>query len=456
MMLVKDLMTSRLANLESSRHKPTGEIAAAKVEAVLDGANTFADMALHAVVDLPGRLDLSTLRNALACVANAELAVGARYMRRRLRSAWVIDPAPQWPLTEYHDVDPHLALKREAELISEPFKPAKHLPVTLRLLHMDRHDRLLIRISHLLADAGGIKTFLYSLAAACRKLREYPFWLPATGNSGTRGMPRSLCSACFPHLGPVIRGMVTDTISFFPKRFFFVPMAATEAFTSCVAVLRVDSERLARLKQRWQPKGITVNDLLLTAFSRSLEKCFAGNPGQRERMGLVVTADLRRHLSPNDYIRNMSSLRVLDLGKLPLPSPIAHLKRVARRTARWKRTKAGLGASLLAMACMGLLPDGLIRSLTRTALGRGLSLDGCRIALTNMGILDERKLDFGDGPCLGARLSPPVALPPLMIAGATGCAGTLSFSLGFRHPSLRKEEAERLLKELDRELSLLE
>jgi NRPS condensation-like uncharacterized protein len=208
------------------------------------------------------------------------------------------------------------------------------------------------------------------------------------------------------------------------------------------------------LRERWRPRGVTVNDLLLCALSRSLETHFEAPPGVG--VGFITTADFRNLLPPEDLVCNLSGLRGLALGVSPLPPPETHLMAVQARTRRWKATGRGLLAALMGLALASILPDGLVRRAVRRRLeALGRSSRGMHIGFTNLGLLDARRLDFGQGPALDAFIVAPVVRPPLLVIAASGCAGHIHVSLGFHEPALPSERVRVLLDGVLRELHAL-
>lgn len=425
------------------------------LDAVVDGIACVADLALYAAVDVPGRLDAGALGRALARYARREPVLASRFERHGLWSRFVVDAEPRWPLGEHEGVGEGRAAELEAELVDRRFDLGDASQVHLELLHLEGRDRLLVRASHAIVDGGGMKRLLYGLAGSYREeLAGAP--LPPRARGGPRGAARLLRAVGPATLVRVLLGAVEDQLSLLPRRTLRVPMADRSDGPRRISRLALESDRLARLRARWRPRRITVNDLLVTAFSRALEACFGGAAGQPGRVGLVITSDLRQWLGPEEHLSNLSNLRVLPVGARPLPGPEALVLEVARRTARWKRNLAGLGHGLSVAPTLALLPHAASRWLIRTLMGPMALRRGCAVALTNMGLISEERLDFGAGPCLDARVDAPVGLPPALIAGATGCAGRLTVGVGYRPLALPAADVGSLLEALDRELARLE
>ena len=431
---------------------------ASHIDAIVDALSIAVDMVIYAVVDLPGRLDSERLRDALDRVAITEPLFAARYVRSPWIGSWEVDPEPKWHLVEHEEVDESGATALEAAMVRAPYEFMDALPVEIDLLHMTDRDRLLVRASHLLVDAGGTKNILYRLAAAYRKLGSEPGWRPEPGRPGPRSNLRLLRALRPSNLWSTFRGWLADNLSLLPTQYFFAPLTP-QPMEQCdrrQIGLHLDRARTSRLKERWGPTGVTINDILLSAYARSLERSFAGTPGQKEKLALAITSDQRKHIVPEEHLCNFSTLRPFPIGRLPLPDPTELLPRIAEGTAAWKSRGSGLGVSISALAWPGMLPHGLTRWFFAKAFSFVRRRWGCSVGLTNMGPIDGDRIDFGDGPCLAARLTPPVGRPPMLVTGATGCAGAVDFTLCYLSPTLGAAEAKGLIETMDGELTRLE
>ncbi len=430
-------------------------VAADVYAAAVDGVSAISDTHLHVRVDVPGRLDAERLLAAIAALSRSVPALAARFRRGWWRAYWVPDPDPRWDLQEYHDVSSVQAEEIEACLYALPFVACGELPLRLRLLHMDGHDRLLLRVNHLLGDGGGTKNLCYLLARTYRELGTNPAWSPPPQRV-PQPLLRMLRSMRLSRLPALILGALDEIIANRPMRPFLVPMDGNGSGTNRLASLHLPPSRVDRLRAKWRGQGVTLNDLALSAFSRAVVRAFPQVNATCSHASFVVTADLRQYRPPTLDVSNFSSLRPLSLGRLPLPGPREQLRRVLRATRTWKAGQTGLLLATSSIAMVSILPYAWIQRVVRFFLGLLLGRKGGFIALTNIGPIQARLLDFGHGPCLAARVASPIASPPMLIAALTGCAGALDFTLGYREPLLARSAVRRLLDALDKELAALE
>jgi NRPS condensation-like uncharacterized protein len=415
--------------------------------AIVDSVGTIGDTHLHAAVDLPGRLDAGRLRDALERLALELPELRSRFAPGWWSSRWIPDPDADWTIEEHADLTPEQAVRLEDELFALPFERLPALPLQLRLLHLPDRDRLLARISHLLADGGGVKALLYRLAAACRgddapppPRPPHPLWR----------LLRSIRPLRLPWL---LWGLVRE-VTPPPRRVLAPPMAPGPAGPSGCEWLHLPADRVARLKARWKPEGITLNDVAMAALTRALDVSYPDLPA--DRLSLVVTTDFRQYERPRDDVCNYSNLRPLHLTRRPAGAPAEHVAEVARRSRAWKRGSTGLLAALSLVELALVLPNALLHGFAVRLLDVAFLRSGGCVALTNIGPIDAERLDFGTGRCLGARIAAPIGHRPLLLTALTGCDGALDFSVTFREGALPRSEVRRLVAAVDAELSRLQ
>jgi len=435
--------------------RAVGAIGADPFAAAVDGMGDRIDTHLHVTIDIPGRLCTERLQRALAALACAVPELGGRFERRWWRSRWVLDASPIWRIDEHLDVDPVAAKALEAALYAEPFEPRGGLPVDLVLLHLPEHDRLLLRVSHLLADGGGTKNLCYRLADCYRHVDDRTGWTPEPAPH-PHPLGRLLASFRWRLLPAMIRGALEEIFDNRPIHPMRVPMDAAGRGAARFEALHIPRERVERLRARWRGTAVTLNDLAIAAFTRAVVLGFPACNAQRSHAALVATADLRQYLPPLRDVCNFSSLRPLVFGRLPLPAPVDNLDRVLRVTGNWKSGQTGILLGIPVMALASVLPHAMLRAVLNLFLGRLVTPAGACTGLTNIGPIHADALDFGFGPCTAAKVISPLAPSPTMIAALTGCAGALDFTVAYREPELSSVEAQRLVDAMDRELAALE
>ena len=431
------------------------KIKASQLELFLDYLGRMFDLYIHVIIDLPPKIELHKLRQAMSLVAAQEPVISSRYIRIGNRAYWQFEDSPDWDIEEFFPGDDRFDYS--PELITKPSHPESYFPISIRLIHLRDKDRLHVRLSHILTDAGGSREFIYNLATAYRKILTQPNTRADTcflKNRQFSGLKK--CFKTFP-FGFLLSGFIFDKISLLtPADYFKIPMKMCPKSDRKIVSLHIDSERLFRLKKCGKKKNATLNDLFLAAFSRALSSCFHSAANIGKQFGIIVTSDMRRYISRETFLSNLSNWRILKLGRLPLCRRSDFLNNVVRVTRRWKKNLTGLGNFLFNMAFLKCNDYRSIRFLIRTLVSLNPTAKVCRIGFTNLGLLDRNKIDFGEGPCLNAYMYPPVGIPPLLIAGLSGCADSLCLSIGYLNGSISTDTMNSLVEMIDQELYHLE
>lgn len=427
-------------------------IPASPLVPAVEGISALADNALVVVIQLHGTLDVDRLRRAIRAVAEDLPELGARPRQGFWRTRWEVDENPRWPVTEHVVRDDAGAAELEAELFARPFSLEGELPLEALLVHLADGDRLMIRVNHLLADGGGTKELAYRIASACRALEADPAWRPVPARRWHAVW--RLLAAWRPWRVPAyILGVLDDLWSLRPGRGMTVPMARGEVEATRCGRLHLDAGYVQTLRDRWRDTGATVNDLLVTAFARALERAFPDVSAPE--INLVCTADLRQLISAADEVENLSAIHTLRMGRRPLPQPRDLLRHTLAQTDRWKRGYLAYGIVTALVALAAALPGAWVRRGVAHFVLHGPPQRLGSVVFTNMGRLDPRRLDFGTGPCAHAYILPPIGDPPALIAAATGCCGAVDVTVAYREPALVGTQVDRLLEAVEDELTAL-
>ena len=423
---------------------------------VVEAIGAVAVPVLHVGIDVSGRLAAARLSRAVEAVACTVPELAGRAEIGRWSPRWVLDEVPAWPVEEHDDVSAAQADALERALFGRPFQSLGSRPLDVVLVHGPEHDRVLLRVNHLLADGGGTKELAYRIAQAYRRVGDEPGWRP---EPTTRRSPlRRLVGLLRPwHAASYLAGFVDQVWAVIaPGAGLRAGMQPVEAGVARAGRLRVDAARVEQLKARWRDQGVTLNDLLLAAFGRALDRCFGDAAGQRPCVNLVVTSDLRQFVDDPDEVENFSTIHVVRLGRRPMPDPEGTVARVRAATARWKRTWLGLPFAVVAVAMVSWMPSGWLLRMARHAVVGWPLAETTRVVMTNIGRIDALRLDFGHGPATAAWVLPPPGRPPVLAAAATGCAGAVDFSVAWYEPAMAAQAVDALLAVMDEAVEALQ
>ena len=422
---------------------------------VVEAIGAVAVPVLHVGIEVPGRLDAARLSAAVRAVSRSVPELAGRAEIGRWSPRWVLDRDPAWPVEEHHDLDAEQVDALERDLFGRPFASLGSRPLDVVLVHGPSAERLLLRVNHLLADGGGTKELACRIAEAYRRLGDAPDWLPSPRQ--TRHPLRRLVGLLRPWRVLSYAAGIVDQVwaVVAPGAGLRAAMQPLDGGVARAGRVHVSAERVHALKVRWRDQGITINDLVLAAFGRALERCF-GPDQDPPCINLVVTSDLRQMVEDPAEVENFSTIHTVRLGRRPMPSPVETVERVRRATARWKRTWLGMPLAVFAVAMVTCMPSGWLLQMTRRVVAAPPLATTSRVVMTNIGRIDAARLDFGYGPALAAWVLPPPGRPPVLAAAATGCAGAVDVSVAWYEPAMDAAAAGELLAAVDDEIEELQ
>jgi len=403
--------------------------------------HAFSEMIITLEAHFDRRLDPDRLARAVELVFDAEPVLGCRFVHQDWRPYWERLPRPI--------DDAFLVAADDASFEAfayEPLDQSRGPQLQACLWPAPDGDRLLVKVSHYVADAGAVKEASERLAAIYRRLATDPRHAPEPNLAGSRSMSqvmRRIPWSARPRITAnylrAVRGVVGGRV---PARLPLTrernPGPARHSFR------HLERARTAALAEYGKARNATINDVVVTALLRALS--VAADRSRPSELKLVVTADLRRHLpgGRGTGLCNMSGLVPVRFGASPdLDEGFdGLLARVSSCMRAHKESWIGLNDYVALMPVIGWMPmswlQGFFAPLIRTA-NRTLRLPP---GLTNMGPIRPEAVDF-DGTPRRAFLRVPPTFPPNFVTGLSGYAGELSLTAGWYAGSAPEALIER-------------
>ncbi|MFH1464855.1 MAG: hypothetical protein ABIO70_10765 [Pseudomonadota bacterium] len=368
---------------------------------------------IHLVVDFDAAPDPVPLAEALRRLLDLEPILGCRLVTGFWGAHW--ERLPAAALDDF-------ALEiggNEASFLARRRDPRAGPQLEARLVG----ERLILKVSHLAGDAGAVKALGYRLAALVRgeddgQVRE-----------GDRGAFQVLHLLHPRHWGAHLRTAARElwALGWPPKSAGLLTGAVPDEQFE-VRTLHLDAPRVAACRALAEAHGATLNDLVAAALLRALARVAA--PGLPLR--LLDTVDLRRYISDVGSLPtcNQSSFFGIAPGEVGPDLPTA-LTRTRSWTAALKEGRPGAWYLLTWGPLLRGLPFGLGVPLLRGYMLRQAARGANPPIFTNMGRIDERRLEFGSLTVGTAWMIVPLFRPPGVGCGISGFRDSLTLTQGF-------------------------
>jgi NRPS condensation-like uncharacterized protein len=409
--------------------------------------NGFMRPQLGAVVTLDGKVQAQRLARAVRLVLDAEPVLGCRFVADAKKPYWerLTTLDDRSALTVEDADDPDAAAR---EFIASAFDPAAGPQLQARLLRGPHGDVLAMKLSHLAVDGGAVKECLYLVADLYRRLGLQPDLSVTPNLDGARSLLPAAREASWSER---LRALKPQEL--LPKTDWGIPGLGRERGHQQHLVRRVPPDAFGRLRQWGRDRGATVNDMILTAYIRSLFAALRPAPG--DATPVQLSCDLRRWLPADTKtaLSNISATWSIDIPRVEGESFAGTLARVVERTGAWKAGAPGVRQAVgLSMAYRLVMPQG-IGVMRRPMKNNPVTDTAGYPTLTNIGVIDEAKVDFGRETAVAdAYLLGPIAFPTGYVLTASTFRDELTLSTGIDTLAIDLRLAESLLDGTVREL----
>ncbi len=289
-------------------------------------------------------------------------------------------------------------------------------------------DRFLIKVSHLVCDAAGVKEIAGELSKIFNRLKDDPDLKPEPVLEDYRGFWQIARQVPWYAIPIIIYNYMCEIYgSKFPGQSHVVPMQKVSGEKIQLFMRHIDKTQFVCLNKYAKERHVTINDVLVTAIIRALSETGNLKPGEALRLGMAV--DLRRYLPEKKArsIANFSSLELCNYGENVEKDFESTLIRVAQKTNKRKSSWLGLSAFISTYPMLWSLPF----SVLKVAGSKGWEIKSSKPNsfdwLTNMGVIQKEKVDF-DGEPSTAWLLVPGCVLPMLFFGCSSYNGTLTLS----------------------------
>jgi len=420
-----------------------------------DAMSTVYVPQIHLMLEFEGRLDRERMARALRLCLDAEPVLGCRFVPRWIRPYWVRlseDALDQASLLREVTGDADVFQKAEEEFLADVLDGTRGPQIKALLFSGEGKDRLLVKINHQVADAGGIKEFGYLLGSLYRKIAEEPGFRPVP-NFGSRSM-RQVYNRFLPRrFFGIMRRYFRDIAStLFPYKSLAFPSGSEKKGAPAFVFKRFGAERVRELRSFGGRTGATLNDLVVTAMLRALVRLTGWTGDGALRMAGAV--DLRRYIpgGRGAALCNLSSFYFPTLGGELGDGFDETLAGVKARIDAMKPDYLGLGFLFGGYLQIAAWPFAMKKAFIRGMFANAIRTGNTSPAMTNLGPIEDAPLDFGAPRVSAAEVVVPSACPPLFVSGLSGFRDTLTLSAGFFESAIPRSRVEEFFSLVDEEL----
>lgn len=399
--------------------------------------DNWMDGQVRILVFFHGHIDSKRLSLAVKLTLNIEPVLGYRYVDKPHHPYWLKVDERNW-------IDPFSMLECSPsdplvhDFMVDPVDPDDAPQIRVRLFR-GQNDLMCIRSNHLALDGGGAVQYLYLLASMYCWLEVDHDPRPDMRSPQRLGPRHIIREVGILH---TLRSLSAVRV---PGAGWGIPRENDDMSGKTFLVRRLGADVLGEIRSYARGRGVTVNDILLTAFCRSLFTLC--EPHQGKGLLVEIPVDLRRHLRGEPItICDLSAAYLIAIDRRVGEHFDDTLRRVHRMMDRRKRKRTEL-VEMLLLEMMLLPGPALLRRIVRST-----GSHSAHPTLSNLGAIDDSKVDFGTAIVEDVQFIGPVLYPPNIGLSISTYRGRLSISLNYVPSASDPELVERLLDLFIREL----
>ncbi len=404
---------------------------------------------VHMVLDFEDSLDADIVSVATRRMLEAEPILGCRFVETAKGAEWRRrEDLGKNPEFRFH-ADIENVDAATLELVGRPFQVDETPNFMVELFRHGAGDRLIISISHVIADGGAILEATTRFATLYSALVADPdFRLPV--NPASRDSFQWLKAFSVKNRLKIIWRDWGDIRRSLHRHLGLVRSHAEYQAAArnkpTYATLEVPSDRVREIDEISRARGLSRNDVLLAGFARAFAT-FVGSENTGS-VHIVMPSNLRRFMGAEarPAICNLGGIANIfvepDLGATFTET----LDRIVREMARQRKAFIGAGnpITMRVLDRMGLARKRrVIARMMEKGMARPLPA-----TFTNVGRLADRKMLFAEAaPNAAVLLANPLSAP-LMLVVAMGYKGKLALSMSYYQEDFDGERVQRFLAEI--------
>jgi NRPS condensation-like uncharacterized protein len=412
---------------------------------------------IHLILKFDGKLDQNRLEKSLRLLINAESLLGSRFVKHWLKPYWKRLPEHELnsvPVLDVVDATAESTKEDQFDIFfGDHIDLAKGPQVKALLIPGKKKDRLILKVQHLMCDAGGFKSLFNLLSDIYSDLGDNPEYVPAT-NTGSRSLCQVYNRFSFKDLLRIFwQGCIQLSVFSFPPKVEKYSSNWNRTGKLRYVFKRFPKERFLKIKHYAQQKGVTINDLFTCALLRAMVKQL--NINNRGWLRLAGTVDLRRYI-PEQKTKGLCQVSSTYAINIKTEQCINHdntLAIVKKQMDHYKKNFIGLGLFLIYWIGTKPFPFFLFDRAGRLITKIGKWIGTISLGFTNLGLIDNKTNNFGSISLLSAEMTCPGSIPPLFLCALSGFGETLTLNAGIFETSISKEKIEELFGLVDQELT---
>jgi NRPS condensation-like uncharacterized protein len=408
----------------------------------------FSNYQIQCVLKLDGRIDALRLAKAVKLTIEAEPVLGSRFIENSDICYWK---------TQTKIDENKICLVRETDnnteqeiqnFLTASLESYGDPQIQIQVLRGE-NDVLCLKVNHACSDGGGVKEYIQRLAQVYTALCENPAYSLPTNMTGRRDQGQ-----LFECLGVEdSRTLWNPALAELQPTWAF-PCGRGENERPAFLIRHLEEEGYQALKAYVSRVGVTINDVLLTAYYRALFEMV--KPEYDVPMEILVTVDLRRYLPARkaEAICNLSGFVNARVARIAGELFTDTVNRVHREMKKHKSSQPGLHSAAI-FEMLGQMPFSQVLSMFQTSRREAVQNGLASPFLSNLGVISDIPIRFGEREAVAGYMVTPIMFSPGFMLGVSTYRDVLTLTAGVYQSTVQYEKVEEFLDRIVDSLSSL-
>jgi len=383
---------------------------------------SFYDRMVHTKLYYDGKIDIDVLKSVVVYMVEKAPVFHSSFNVTALEPYWKEEKYTAEDIVSYEVTDDPEA--SATEFLSGVIPVDCNVQIKIAVFEKDGKSVLAILHNHMCMDGGDLKYFISTLAANYNAVKRGDFSALAM-KSGTREYEQVYSKLKGADLRAARK--LYKNISKCKDKVAFPWAESSDSDTNRIVSREIDEARFAEMRRVAKGLGITVNDAIMAMVCRSLyELCELNND---DSLTVSCAIDLRRHIVEGGALGGLTNhtawlaCRTLGRGETMRDTVI----NVVRAMRGHKRDKfMGLYSLPLLKLAYTIFPQDLAEFAIK------LGYDNPLLAVSNMGMLGDDKLNLDGAKVTGGFISGATKFKPYFLMSVTTLLSKMTFSTSLR------------------------
>ena len=405
----------------------------------------YNDHQVRAVIYFEGLTNRVLIEKALHCSIDIVPILRCRFVLDKVQPFWEqADESCLYNLFSFLEIEDTDTEDEIQRFITGKTDEKTGPQIMARIIRASGKDILCIVMNHKVCDGAGFKEYLYLLGEIYTRLQDGTY-KDFRYHNGNRSEQQIYGNFTFTKK---LKAFFLPRESVKKKNTVCFPLGSKRVGqTPFILRYKLSPERFERLKKYGKSHTVTINDIVLAAYFRALNRMLCKE--QSEALTIPCMVDLRRYLHGKkaDGICNLTAMISCRIGTTDGEGFDETVSRVSTAMNRRKSDYPGLNG-LSTLKILYALPFRQAYQILKKKYANPM------IGMTNIGIINPDKLIYGKEQIKDAYVAASVKYPPYFQLGLTTYNNSITFTVNEYCLESDKAIIQRFFSLLDQELSL--